>query len=34
MEFLSWLANAAATPLLKRWVLIGFSLVLIGFFSL
>jgi len=34
MRILDWLANHLTATMLKRWILIGFALVLIGLFSL
>jgi hypothetical protein len=34
MRFLDWLANHLTYPMLKRWMMIGGSLVLIGLLSL
>jgi len=34
MRFLDWLAHHLTYPMLKRWMMIGGSLVLIGLFSL
>jgi hypothetical protein len=34
MRFLDWLANHHTYPMLKRWMIIGFALVLIGLLSI
>ena len=34
MRILDWLANHLTYPMLKRWMMIGFALVLIGLFGL
>jgi hypothetical protein len=34
MQLLDWLATNLTRTMLKRWMLIGFTLVLIGLFSL
>jgi len=34
MQILDWLANHLTRTMLKRWMLIGITLVLIGLFSL
>jgi hypothetical protein len=34
MRILDWLANHLTKTMLKRWMLIGFALVLLGLFSI
>jgi hypothetical protein len=34
MRILDWLANHLTRTMLKRWMLIGFALVLVGLFAL
>jgi hypothetical protein len=34
MQILDWLANHLTRTMLKRWMLIGFALILIGLFSI
>jgi hypothetical protein len=34
MQMLDWLATNLTRTMLKRWMMIGFALVLIGLFSL
>ena len=34
MQVLDWLANHLTRTMLKRWMMIGFALLLLGLFSL
>jgi hypothetical protein len=34
MRFLDWLAHHLTYSMLKRWMIIGFALIVIGLFSL